>query len=78
MPLRERISRKPSELWQFLLEEGGGFDATGAEAGHRDIRTDSGYGAHKIAAVVDAGEVLILVNNLLMERDVLRKWQRNC
>ena len=78
MPLRERISRKPSELWQFLVEEADGYDASGAKADHRDIRRDSGYGAGDISAVVEAGEALILVNNLLMEREVLRKWQRKC
>lgn len=47
MQTRERISRNPSELWQFLLEE------------------------------ADGPGTLILVNNLLMEREVRRKWQRN-
>ena len=47
MHKRERISRNPSELWQYLLEE------------------------------ADGPGTLIVVNNLLMEREVRRKWQRN-
>lgn len=44
---REHISPDPAQLWQLLLDEGGGPDT------------------------------LILVSNLLMERQVRRKWQRD-
>ena len=44
---REHVSPDPAQLWQKLLEEGGGPDT------------------------------LILVSNLLMEREVRRKWQRD-
>ena len=92
MTQRERISRNPSELWQFLLEEtgdvdGGAGDAAGAadDGGANDAVgvADSVGAAYDgraggAAGAGPAGKALILVNNLLMEREVRRKWQREC